>query len=133
MNCMELKKDSEKPVKKLNNRALKAEEVCSILKACYESRVRVLKFSNLEVEFLEDVKPQIVVSEPILPDTAMSEDKPDAPDLFRVETESLIEREAADVKQMQLDQMLIEDPLQYEHLLLAGELEDAKSGDQGAE
>lgn len=133
MSCMETKTNSSPAPKKLNNRALKAEEVCSILKACYEARVRVLKFSDLEVEFQEDGKPQIVVSQPILPDTAMSEDKPYAPDPFRKESESLLEREAADVKQMHLDQMMIEDPLEYEHLLLAGELEDAKSGHQGTE
>jgi hypothetical protein len=112
------------------NKTLKSSEVCSIVKACHDAGVRVLKFSGLELEFFTNAKPTTLEANEYFPDKAQSEVK-------RAETlleaKENLEQEAAAIKQMQLDQMLIEDPAQYEHLLLAGELEDAEAGDQGTE
>ena len=117
---------------KLNFRSFTADDVCSILRSCARSGVKVLKFLDLEVEFFEaqDNKPNLAIKKSI-PDAAMSEDKPD--DTSQAGPIPISEDEAAALKQMQLDLMLIEDPAQYEHLMAAGELENADSRDTGAE
>lgn len=117
---------------KLNIRSFTAEDVCSILKVCARSGVKVLKFLDLEVEFFEThTKKPIPAAEVKFPGAVMSEDKQAAPS--QPEAVQISEEEAAAIRQMQLDLMLIEDPAQYEHLVAAGELEDADSRNTGAE
>lgn len=93
-------------------------DVCAILKACGDSQVRVLKFANLYVQF--ETKAQNA-TEPFTagPDTEISETNK------IIERESLAQDEQA-VRQDQLDQMWIENPLEAERILLAGELQDGE-------
>ena len=65
---------------KLNFRSFTAEDVCSILRVCAKTGVKVLKFLDLEVEFSEtkNSKPDLA-AKTNFPDAAMSEDKQVAP------------------------------------------------------
>lgn len=111
----------------LKLKSLRAEEICSILHACKETGVAVLKFHDLEVTFgnplpQDAFKPEI--DAPLtFPDAAMSEAE------NKKHIAELLQEEA----QAKLDQMQIEDPVGYERALLSGELEDAEPHDRPTE
>ncbi len=105
--------------RRVKKTVLKADEICSILKAGAEAKVKVLKYLDLEIHYQGQA----------------SENSPQ-PYRFHVEHEAgktqpaantkAFEELAYDTKQEKLDQMLIEDPSQYEALMAAGEFEDAE-------
>ena len=107
------------------SKELSAEEVCSILKACGEAQVSVLKFRNLYVKFggpAEHQKNDLATVSPIIPETEISEQA------SNVSTEALL-KEARLTKEERLALLQIEDPHEYEKLLFSGELEDDKTGE----
>ncbi len=103
-------------------------QVCSILKACGESRVAELKFGDLHVTFHPPVKEgpeaqQYFPTTPTPPEAEISDQQRE-----QLEKHALAEDERR-VKEEQLQQMLIEDPAGYERLLAEGELEqDEETG-----
>jgi len=108
--------------RRVKKTVLKADEICSILKTGAEAKVKVLKYLGLEIHY------QVQASE----ETPQVSDS----NLFHVEQLSTgkakpvantqaFEDAAYATKQEQLDQMLIEDPSQYEALVAAGDIEDA--------
>lgn len=97
---------------------LTAEDICNILRVCRESGASKLKFAGIEAEFFP--ADYTKASEP-LPEAEIS-----------VEQAAVIEgqqltRDEMRVKSERLAMMLIEDPAQYEKLLLDGELADAET------
>jgi hypothetical protein len=101
-------------------------EVCAILKACGEAQVRVLKFANLYVQFDKKVEPaRTAVAEAPAPTTEAEISETNQ----KIHEDALAQDEQA-VRQDQLDQMWIENPLEAERILLAGELEDGDTEDE---
>lgn len=99
--------------------ALSPEQVCAIIKACGESQVRVLKFAGLYVEF-ERTPLTPVVAEEVLPPpaTEMAESQ-----LKIEEGRGILQRELQ-IRDDQVAQMMIENPVLAEQLLMDGDLAD---------
>jgi hypothetical protein len=99
---------------------LTAEQICHILKACGESGVSKLKFAGLEAEFYKIAQSDILFpdAQP-LPEAEISQAQ-----AAESEKEGLRWDEIR-LKTERLAAMLVEDPAQYEKLLLDGDLTDA--------
>jgi hypothetical protein len=103
--------------------SLSAEEVCRILAQCARARVRVLQFADLYVRF-DDLPGEIQVRGPENvklpqvqhPDTEISAIQ------TQTEKQAILQDEIA-IRQEQLTQMFIENPLEAEKMLLSGEAE----------
>lgn len=104
---------SMKEIEKVFTRAT---ELCDILRECKKSGVSWFKWGDLEVRFgtTSQSGRQIKISE-----KAISESE-------KIEIQAIEQQEIL-TKEDQLDHMLIEDPYQYEKLLLAGELENGRT------
>jgi len=108
-----------------NSKELSAEEVCSILRVCGEAKVSVLKFRDLYVKFggtAESQKNDVPSALPITPEAEISDNSK------QVAFEA-IEKEMVLTKEERLALLQIEDPLEYERLVVNGELEDLRHGD----
>lgn len=106
---------------------LEASDVCSILEACVKARVAVLRYRGLEIKFRGRLKKRLEEKE--VPSNIVAESYAASPESTSAEIREL----ALDLKKQQLDQMLIEDPSQYESLLASGEIEDEEQNeDYGA-
>lgn len=100
--------------------------MCAIIKACTEARVAVLKFGPLEVQFHQQVEPLAFANgpqgwqrvQPTQPEAEISDEQRQ-----QMEEEAL-DRDEIRLKEDQLDQMLIEDPAEFEKLVAQNELED---------
>lgn len=108
------------------NSGLTADDLCSIIKACSENGVHLLKLSG-EVEihfggFHEDRKlhgaPFQGLNEPYLgPNTEILGDQTQKIDV------QTIEQQEVESKEERLARMSIEDPAEFERLMYSGELE----------
>lgn len=97
-------------------RAFTAEEVCGIISACGTARVSHFKWDGLEVAF------EKAHSEESKPTTPHPVDESTRIIAEKIATDTLVKSEV-EVKEEQLANMLIEDPLAYERNLMSGELE----------
>lgn len=97
---------------------LKSEEVSALIKICSESGVSQLKWGNLRVNFGSPKKPSYTLE---IPDTEISEQTTQL-------SHSNLVKEELQTREDELDHMLVEDPLAYEEMILAGELESKDSG-----
>jgi hypothetical protein len=103
---------------------LDASDICAILKACGEHGVAELKFGDLQVVFppkwgsWPGQRPLTPASSS---DNALSEAQTS---IVAAET---LEKEAISLKEDQLAELLLTDPLEYERLESEGELFNAKS------
>jgi hypothetical protein len=104
--------------------ALSAQEICDIIRACGEQGVAELKFGDLQVVFppkwgsWPGQKPLSFASSS---EAALSEAQ-----TTQIAAETL-EKEAISLKEDQLAELALTDPLEYERLLSEGELYHAKS------
>lgn len=89
---------------------LSAKEICSIIRAGASSRVKVLRYLGLEIQYSSD---DVSV---VTPSTFTGPLVPVSQETF--------EQNAHAAKKERLDLMMIEDPAEYERLLASGELED---------
>lgn len=96
---------------------LKSDEVCALIKACSETGVTSLKWGNLQVSFDSPKKPALAA----IPDTEISE-------LITQSGTQRFEQEELQTKDDELAHLLIENPLEYERMLAARELESKDSG-----
>lgn len=102
----------ESDVSKLDS-VFSSQGICDIIKVCAKSRVRSIKLGTLEIEFFTDT---------------MVETQKLGKATINPHFEEKIEvKEELDVKRDRLALSLIEDPLEYERLLVAGDIEDAES------
>ena len=104
---------------RIKKTVLKADEICSILKACVEAKVKVLKYLDLEVSFEGQAEETQSYYHPVMPGDLAGSVRPAA-------EKEAFEEQAFYAKQDKLDQMMIVDPVEYERLVAAGELEDAE-------
>jgi hypothetical protein len=108
---------------------LKAEEVCSILKVCAEAGVNEITFRDLNVRFgppAETRRPEqdAESASPSSSETVLSEIA------AKIDQETIEEQEIR-IREQQLDELRITDPLAYEKLVISGELVDGiKSEDE---
>lgn len=99
---------------------LNPQDICRILQACAKTKVKEFKLGDFSVSFEEKPGIKPVESPTLITGSAES-----------VEQES-IARDEVDIRERQMAEMLIEDPLMYEKLLEQGELEDAKQENSGS-
>ncbi len=95
---------------------LKTEEVCRILEACAKSGVSELMFRTLTVRFDRPVEQTVVK----LPDTAPAQVRADQEKMAK---ESLLQDEIQ-VREDQIADLMITDPVTAEELIRSGELEE---------
>lgn len=103
-------------------------ELCDLIRECHASDVKHIRFGTLDISF--GMKPQwgtAPLRETSPPVAAISGLTPGQPGEY-VNEESLLKDELA-LKEDQLAEMMITDPLEYERLLTEGELvnEDTES------
>lgn len=108
------------------------EEIQVIIAQSAASNVRLLEIGGLRIEFggTEPAKPGVatlIASQTISPTVAALTEKQHAK-----QTEESIKDDEARVKQERLNLMAIEDPLEYERLIMNGELREATDDDDEA-
>lgn len=92
-------------------------EVCQILKVCVRSNVKELRLGELTVSFFDPKGPQAEIMPQVVQD-------PESLSKMNNIDKSTRETLEYRLKQDQLEQMAIEDPVEYEKLQLSGDLED---------
>lgn len=101
--------------KRVLKRCLQASDVCAIIKTCKESNVSKLQFGDLQVDFTFHVEQ--FEAHPITGEAPLEQ-------LIEKQEKDTLEKEAMQSKSERLALMAIEDPAEYERLIMAGELED---------
>lgn len=96
---------------------LTVKDVCCIISTCRKSGVSSLSYSGLEVTF---------------GDTEKVKQKKNNKQLEK-EIPKIISTQEYDIKQDQLEEMIITDPVQYEKLMQQGEIVDARIENSGLE
>lgn len=95
----------------------KTTEICEIIKACGQYGVREFNYLGLKFSFGNTFAPTtepIFVPEPII-------------QMAESQTREAHSKNETDLKQEQLDMMLLEDPEAFEELLRAGDLKDERT------
>jgi hypothetical protein len=96
--------------------SLEENEICRIIKLCAKLGVTHFRAEGVELDFRSDNTPQENLSK--------TRDNPKKRE--EIEQLSLL-RSEVDLKQEQLDNLLLEDPQAYEELETAGEVEDGRT------
>lgn len=105
---------------KCEKKHLSISNICNIIKSCRKSGVLFFKFGELELSFEKNytsTSPEQKICE-----------RNNTKILEKEENETLFQKEA-DLKETQLAEMLINDPVQYEKLIEQGDVKDARSND----
>lgn len=112
-------------------KALSCGEVCGILKACGEAKVTKLKFRDLEVEFDQTVAPPALPVAPIVDRPPLSNPVAEITD-SQHEKQSKASLEQAEIvlREAQIAELQITDPLAAEELIRNGELEEEDERDE---
>jgi hypothetical protein len=113
--------------KVIHKRSLKTSEICTIIEACSQAGVIELKFGDLHVRFAERARSDVTQSLPIIPEAEISDEQTQ-----QIATDSLRQDELT-LKSERLQQMIIDEPAEFERLLLDGDLIDEASHDLGTE
>jgi hypothetical protein len=103
---------------------LTAAAVCDIIQTCARSGVAVLKFRDLEVTFGKLAN----VDAPLAPEASLPEAEISEPKLRELHEESL-NKDVERVREEQLEDLILTNPLEYERLYAAGELGE-EDGDE---
>jgi hypothetical protein len=99
---------------------LNVKDVCDIILSCAKNNVSTLKWGTLELKFKEDSHaPSKEINQ--TPAIEAHSQGPEKEPTISPETLQKIEQ---DMKQVELDLMMINDPAQFEELLSTGEIED---------
>lgn len=96
---------------------ISADELVRVIKACHKARVTELKIGEIEVKFGNGETPEpktTAVASPVVTEAELKE----------AQHEVLV-KENLDHAEARLDLMQLEDPAQYERLILERELEDS--------
>ncbi len=106
---------------------LDSKAICSIIESCATHGVTSLKLGDFFIEFSPKAKPEslpeVLTSEThsTNPEAAISDQQ------HKENTKELLEREEISLRDQEIAEMQITDPLGAEQMLLNGELEDADS------
>lgn len=92
-------------------------EICQILRYCVRSNVKELRLGELIVSFFDPAGPKAEIMPQVVQD-------PESLSKMNNVDRSTLETLEYRLKQDQLEQMAIEDPVEYEKLQLSGDLED---------
>jgi hypothetical protein len=104
---------AEKPANGLEKNTLSAESIVDLIKISAASGLTSLKFGDLQLEFGPKKIPDA--------STASRTEIPDEKAIAQLSKEALEDQELA-LRQEQIDNMLVEDPLRAEELIAQGEL-----------
>jgi hypothetical protein len=110
----------------MQKKALDTDGICSIIEACSRAGVAELKFGSLHVSFL----PKLEQAQRVVWESASAPSSSDAAHSDAIQKTNDEERLMFDEKalrEQQLDEMMITDPLAYEELIASGELEDSRT------
>ena len=101
---------------------LSVNEICDIIQKCSDCGVSELKLGGLEVRFKNelpsDTSRKEITEIPVTIEEHSQGPEKETPTM----SQELLEEMEADIKQSQLEFMLVEDPAQFEELLLSGEI-----------
>jgi hypothetical protein len=118
---------------------LSSEEICSIIRACGESKVTVLKFGDLYLRFGQQAADAPGSVENVPRGTTEIVDKaPAPPPSAEIEAtqiqiaEKALAQDELDAKRAQLSQMFIENPSMAEEMMAQGDLIDDDDRDEEA-
>jgi hypothetical protein len=126
-------------MKASNQKTLSTDDICAILKAAKESGARVLKYGGLYIEFgsrtgvpEEETGPRIIGSRDgrpvrVAPGPSPSDLTIPAAEIAEIQRQKQTqarERDELQIREAQMEEALIEDPVLFEQLLQAGELEN---------
>ena len=121
---------TEKPLKikkstKICKNSLSANEICSILRACAETKIRRLHYAGLEVVF----DGGIYIPEARTKDLPMG--KLDRYEFGSIREQEALKSAAEKLRDDETSQLLINDPVEYERMILAEQLD--QGGPEGEE
>jgi restriction endonuclease Mrr len=106
---------------------LNVKDVCEIIAACATNGVSMLKYGTLEVQFKESRTPcKEKIEDQHIELTSQGPEK-EVPPM----SPEVLQKIEQDMKQAELEQMLINDPAQFEELISAGEIDNEE--DRGTE
>lgn len=97
--------------------ALSSQEVCAILEAGAKNGVSVLKFGDLLVRFGRHATPTTAIPEPATTATV-------TPETHEAQTKDTLEVEELRLREQELAELQITDPLKYEQMLEDGDLDE---------
>jgi hypothetical protein len=100
--------------------SLNVKDVCDIISSCATNNVRSMKWGTLELTFKEDLH---APSKEINPVTAI-EAQSQGPEKEPTISPEALKQIEQDMKQVELDLMMINDPAQFEELISTGDFEN---------
>lgn len=104
------------------NEGYKVEEICAMMRECEKTGVRVFEYNGLKIEMgIKPMAPVLVQTpEPtvIVP--------PEVQEIADAQTKEALAEEEFNKKQLELDQLLIDDPEGYFEAIKRGDLTDEK-------
>lgn len=97
---------------------LSFEELCKLIEVCNNSNVSLIRVGEVELtfksEYLQKEGPRIEVTSSKIASVP-------APEFLEEVDPAVLQQLEADIKQAQLDQMMINDPVQFEELINCGD------------
>lgn len=104
------------------DKSLKSKDICNIIRVCSKSHVSRIKMGDLEIEFRgSGIEKQVPVT---IAEATNCEKPQNLEASYATVEEEVIEQEGVKLREEQLLQMAIEDPVEYEKLIASGDLED---------
>lgn len=97
------------------------EELCKLIEVCNTNNVKEIKYLGVELIFFEEYVKKDGPSNEVPFVKAESINAPEA--IMEVDP-AILQQLEADIKQAELDQMMINDPVQFEELLNCGDFEN---------
>lgn len=100
--------------------SLNVKDVCDIISSCATNNVRSMKWGTLELTFKEDLHtPSKEINQ-----TPAIEEHSQGPEEKPTMSPEVLQQIEQDMKQVELDLMMINDPAQFEELISTGEIEN---------
>lgn len=109
-----------------DEKGLNSEEICNIIEACSEAKVRELKFRGLHLAFGPTVEASGKMA------SSHNRSAKEIAETQQEEHERALDQEMLDEKDDELELMKIENPVEYERLIVDGALERATEGREEA-
>lgn len=109
---------------------LDAADICTIIEACAKFGVSKLSFADLHVHLgpqsdVPKIEPHSSTNDAAMSDVVASPEAAISEEKHKKFTEEAIVYSELETREDQLDNMIIENPSEYERLMTEGELEDA--------
>lgn len=115
-----------KPTVVSRNQSLSTEEVCDIIRSSASFGVSTIKFRGLEINFGPQAKIETLY--PITQAPPQKSDNNLSAEQHAKNDEEALHQNERELRELQISEMLIENPLAAEEMIRNGELEDADDG-----